>query len=178
MGPETADGQAAAERAAGLAERVAALEAQVAELQRVAAAASSPPRLRSFPGLGSSGGAPLHAPALLPAGRADAATGRSLESDIGSKVLSKVAVLLLLAGAAWFLKWAFDNRWIGASGRVLIGLAAGAGDHRVVRAFSPHGHTGVCVCAEGRGDGRAVSEFVGELPAPTTWSRRGSRWRR
>jgi uncharacterized membrane protein len=42
-------------------------------------------------------------------------------------VLSKIAVVLLLIGVAWFLKWAFDNRWIGAGGRVAAGLLAGAG---------------------------------------------------
>lgn len=51
----------------------------------------------------------------------------SIESRLGSQVLSKLAVILLLVGAAWFLKWAFDNRWIGPSGRILIGLAAGSG---------------------------------------------------
>jgi uncharacterized membrane protein len=50
----------------------------------------------------------------------------SLESQIGSKVLSKIAVVLLLIGAALFLKWAFDNRWVGAGGRVVAGLVAGA----------------------------------------------------
>jgi uncharacterized membrane protein len=51
---------------------------------------------------------------------------QSLESQFGTRVLSKVAVVLLLIGAAWFLKWAFDNRWIGPAGRVIAGLVAGA----------------------------------------------------
>lgn len=50
----------------------------------------------------------------------------SLENQLGAKVLSKVAIVLLLVGAAWFLKWTFDNHWIGATGRILIGLVAGA----------------------------------------------------
>lgn len=50
----------------------------------------------------------------------------SLESQLGAKVLSKVAILLLLVGAAWFLKWTFDNHWIGPAGRILVGLLAGA----------------------------------------------------
>jgi len=50
---------------------------------------------------------------------------QSLESQFGTRVLSKVAVVLLLIGAAWFLKWAFDNRWIGPTGRVVVGLIAG-----------------------------------------------------
>lgn len=60
-------------------------------------------------------------------GTKPAASTESLESRLGSRVLSKVAVVLLLAGAAWFLKWAFDNRWVGPTGRVFIGLLAGAG---------------------------------------------------
>jgi len=51
----------------------------------------------------------------------------SLESQFGTRVLSKVAIVLLLIGAAWFLKWAFENRWIGPAGRVVAGLVAGAG---------------------------------------------------
>ncbi len=68
-------------------------------------------------------------PGLAEEGREDAGPGRteSLESQLGSRVLSKVAVVLLLVGAAWFLKWAFENRWVGPTGRVLIGLLAGAG---------------------------------------------------
>jgi uncharacterized membrane protein len=50
----------------------------------------------------------------------------SLENQLGAKVLSKVAIVLLLVGAAWFLKWTFDNHWIGPLGRVLTGLVAGA----------------------------------------------------
>ncbi len=58
--------------------------------------------------------------------RGDGERTQSLESKLGSRVLSKLAVVLLLVGAAWFFKWAFDNRWVGQRGRVLIGLLAGA----------------------------------------------------
>ena len=51
----------------------------------------------------------------------------NFETRLGTAILSKVAVVLLLLGAAWFLKWAFDNRWIGPTGRVAAGLAAGVG---------------------------------------------------
>jgi uncharacterized membrane protein len=51
----------------------------------------------------------------------------SLESQLGTRVLSKIGVVLLLVGVAWFLKWAFDNRWIGPMGRVAAGLLVGAG---------------------------------------------------
>jgi uncharacterized membrane protein len=52
---------------------------------------------------------------------------RSLESRIGSQWFNRVGILAVLIAAAWFLKLAFDNHWIGPLGRVLIGLVAGAG---------------------------------------------------
>jgi uncharacterized membrane protein len=52
---------------------------------------------------------------------------RSLESRIGSQWFNRIGILAVLIAAAWFLKMAFDNHWIGPLGRVLIGLLAGAG---------------------------------------------------
>ncbi len=140
----------------GLSERVARLEAEVRTLlgdvaalrseRHVAAAqpAHPDPALTSAerpklsqPPLPSGERATFEAAAQEPvrqnAGASSAATvplrppEPSLESRLGSAVLSKVAVVLLLLGVAWFLKWAFDNRWIGPAGRVGAGLAAGAG---------------------------------------------------
>ena len=51
---------------------------------------------------------------------------RSLESRIGSQWFNRIGILAVLIGVAWFLKFAFDNHWIGPLGRVLIGLLAGA----------------------------------------------------
>jgi uncharacterized membrane protein len=51
----------------------------------------------------------------------------SLERKIASQWFNRIGILAVLIGMAWFLKLAFDNRWIGPLGRVLIGLAAGAG---------------------------------------------------
>jgi uncharacterized membrane protein len=50
----------------------------------------------------------------------------SLETRVGSQWFNRLGILALLIGIAWFLKMAFDNHWIGALGRVLIGLLAGA----------------------------------------------------
>jgi uncharacterized membrane protein len=52
---------------------------------------------------------------------------RSLESRIGSQWFNRIGILAVLIAAAWFLKLAIDNHWIGPAGRVLIGLVAGAG---------------------------------------------------
>ena len=48
-----------------------------------------------------------------------------LESRIGSHWLNRIGILALLIGISYFLKFAFDNNWIGATGRVAIGLIAG-----------------------------------------------------
>ncbi len=48
-----------------------------------------------------------------------------LESIIGRRGLGWAAVGLILFATAFFLKYAFDNRWIGELGRVTIGVTAG-----------------------------------------------------
>src|SRR5437660_8752109 len=57
------------------------------------------------------------APAMIP--EAD------LESRIGSHWLNRIGIAAVLVGVSYFLKYAFENNWIGPRGRVLIGLAAG-----------------------------------------------------
>jgi uncharacterized membrane protein len=52
---------------------------------------------------------------------------RSLENRIGSQWFNRIGILAVLIAAAWFLKFAVDNHWIGPLGRVLIGLVAGGG---------------------------------------------------
>jgi uncharacterized membrane protein len=48
-----------------------------------------------------------------------------LESIIGRRWIGWIAILLILFATAFFLKYAFDNRWIGELGRVSIGIAFG-----------------------------------------------------
>lgn len=50
-----------------------------------------------------------------------------LESRIGSHWLNRIGIAALLIGVSYFLKFAFDNNWIGPSGRVTIGMLAGIG---------------------------------------------------
>ncbi|GAB6181939.1 hypothetical protein JCM14036_32580 [Desulfotomaculum defluvii] len=49
----------------------------------------------------------------------------SLESLIGGKLLNRVGVIILLFGLAYFLKYSFDNQWIGELGRMVIGYLTG-----------------------------------------------------
>ncbi len=61
-------------------------------------------------------------PAVSPsAGQARA----DLESRIGSHWLNRIGITAVLIGVSYFLKFAFDNNWIGPAGRVAIGLLAG-----------------------------------------------------
>ncbi len=48
-----------------------------------------------------------------------------LESMIGRQWIGWIAVTLILFATAFFLKYAFDNRWIGEVGRVAIGTIFG-----------------------------------------------------
>ena len=48
-----------------------------------------------------------------------------LESRIGSHWLNRIGIAAVLIGVSYFLKFAFDNNWIGPAGRVTIGLLAG-----------------------------------------------------
>lgn len=50
-----------------------------------------------------------------------------IESMIGRRLVGWAAVLLILFATAFFLKYAFENRWIGELGRVAIGVAFGIG---------------------------------------------------
>ncbi len=67
------------------------------------------------------------APPLSPPPQASVGkqAGPDLESRIGSHWLNRIGITAVLIGVSYFLKFAFDNNWIGPSGRVAIGLLAG-----------------------------------------------------
>lgn len=49
----------------------------------------------------------------------------SFETEIGLKWLGRIGILALVFGVAFFLKYAFDNDWIGEAGRVAMGILSG-----------------------------------------------------
>ncbi len=59
--------------------------------------------------------------AAIPAPRSIDAT----ESFFGGRVLLAIGAFVLLLGVGFFIKYAFDNNWIGPMGRVAMGLIAG-----------------------------------------------------
>src|SRR5579863_6297517 len=92
-------------------------------------------------------------PMFQSAAPAAPADGRSLESRIGSQWLNRVGILAVLIGMAWFLKYAFDNHWIGPLGRVLIGLVAGAGLIAWSERFRSRGYAGFSYSLKAVGSG-------------------------
>src|SRR5262245_20663425 len=64
-----------------------------------------------------------------------------LESRIGSHWLNRIGIVAVLIGVSYFLKYAFDNDWIGPAGRVTIGLLAGVGVVVWSERFRSRGYT-------------------------------------
>jgi uncharacterized membrane protein len=54
-------------------------------------------------------------------------SAHQIESIIGRRWVGWIAISLILFATAFFLKYAFDNRWIGELGRVAIGITFGIG---------------------------------------------------
>jgi uncharacterized membrane protein len=134
-------------RVRNLERRIEGLEAALLRLMRMPPAAIEPPAAQTAPPpalaqaspetfAASVEPAPLVAappvppPAYQPAPAASESPlppEEGLEQLIGRRWLGWVAMALLFGAVAYFLKYAFENRWIGELGRVTIGVAAGLG---------------------------------------------------
>jgi uncharacterized membrane protein len=68
-------------------------------------------------------------PSQLPPSWARASTEEDggLEKKIGQYWLNLIGIVAVLIGVSYFLKYAFENNWIGPGGRIVIGLLAGVG---------------------------------------------------
>ncbi|MGA2420847.1 MAG: DUF2339 domain-containing protein [Candidatus Acidiferrum sp.] len=77
----------------------------------------SPPRVRPTPTAPHSSLAQIN---RLPSKPQD-----DLEQKIGQYWLNRIGIVAVLTGISYFLKYAFENNWIGPSGRVGIGLLSG-----------------------------------------------------
>lgn len=120
-----------------LRQRVAALTARVYRLEQAAGlppAVVAPPATKPAPTVEAPRPeVPAGPPTLSPAAPKVAARARavakeeSLESRIGAQWLNRIGIAAVLIGVSYFLKYAFDNNWIGPGGRIAIGLLAGIG---------------------------------------------------
>lgn len=94
-------------------EKITSLKAEVEQLKsRVAALENHSPKARPL----------ISKPTLDIKGYI---SKEGLESLIGGQLLNRVGIIVLLFGVAYFLKYSFDNRWIGELGRVVIGFIGG-----------------------------------------------------
>src|SRR5579863_8106721 len=123
-------------------ERKLEMDAQAAPETATASTSATPEAKTTLgapllPEVGRSGNVPVPPPPKPPEPRAPylivpPATHPSaaqpeidLESRIGSHWLNRIGIAALLIGVSYFLKFAFDNNWIGPAGRIAIGLIAG-----------------------------------------------------
>src|ERR1700694_1556866 len=93
--------------------RLAAIEARLAALE-----GKGTPSVRadfSRPGPAEAG----------PHTRPEPKPKRDLEGLIGGHWLNRIGIAAVLLGAAYFLKYAFENNWVGPQVRVIIGVACG-----------------------------------------------------
>lgn len=67
---------------------------------------------------------PVAAPPLAPGAKLPSQL--DLETVIAGRWLNRIGILALIFAVSFFLKYAFDNNWIGPRGRVGIGLLLGA----------------------------------------------------
>ena len=121
---------------AALERRVAGLEAALLRLMQTAPAApvaQPAPTIETrrpepdTPTIEPPAPAAAQPSSAAPAPVVKAPEGPRLEEIIGERWLGWVGIAVLLFGAAFALKYAFENRWIGELGRVMIGVAAGVG---------------------------------------------------
>lgn len=108
-----------------LAQRIAKLENELDELP--------PPAVDDAPGLETTGPMAVNIESIdnVSANTADRQGAsqvdqtQDLEFRIGGTWLNRVGVVAVVLGLAYFLKYSFDNQWIGPTARVLLGVLAG-----------------------------------------------------
>ncbi|MEX2221079.1 MAG: DUF2339 domain-containing protein [Candidatus Rokuibacteriota bacterium] len=114
------------ERIASLEDRLRGLAYRVWKLEGGPGAAipvESPPA-PAPPPIAESAPPPWVEPAP-PAPAAAPRPGLDLEQRIGARWATWVGIVVILVAVALFLKWAFDNEYLGPASRVALGLAAG-----------------------------------------------------
>ena len=96
--------------------------------QQASAFAASPPRTAApsaGPGMPPPGAA-KRTPAQPPGRRVfDTITSWDWDWLVGGNWLARIGIVALVIGVGFFLKLAFDNDWIGETGRVVLGIVGG-----------------------------------------------------
>ncbi len=125
MEPSQSDLEAIRRALAELTSRVYCIEQRL-RMEPQTSEASPPPPKPVAPALPEIQAAPFKPVEVLHRPSAAAAQPEiDLESRIGSHWLNRIGIAALLIGVSYFLKFAFENNWIGPAGRVAIGLISG-----------------------------------------------------
>ncbi|MGZ4809978.1 MAG: DUF2339 domain-containing protein [Thermoanaerobaculia bacterium] len=74
-------------------------------------------------------------------------TSANLESLIGAHWLNRIGIAAVLVGVAYFLKYAFENEWVGPAARIGIGIAIGVALLAWSERFHSRGYGGEDVTA-------------------------------
>ncbi len=53
--------------------------------------------------------------------------GPKIQEEVSGQLLGRIGIGAVIVGMAFFLKYAFDNNWIGPAGRVMVGVFLGIG---------------------------------------------------
>lgn len=105
-----------------LVKRLEALEADMVRIKKVLAVSRTHPHMVPEP---------VKPPAAPEARRVAAPQPPllkgSLENAIGTRWIGRIGMLAVIFGVAFFLKYSFDNRLIGETGRIILGIVAGTG---------------------------------------------------
>ena len=83
----------------------------------------APPVNRPQPVGAAAGAAGM--PGVPPAAPAQTSNPLNWEWLVGGNWLARIGILAVIIGVGFFLKLAFDNQWIGETGRVVLGLVIG-----------------------------------------------------
>jgi uncharacterized membrane protein len=95
-----------------------------------------PPSTTSAPSEPFSTSRPMFAGSVAPPEKEEG----ELEGKIGKLWLNRIGIIAILIGVSYFIKYAFDNGWIGPTGRVALGLLAGIGLIFWSERFRSRGH--------------------------------------
>jgi uncharacterized membrane protein len=133
--PESGSSPEAAETPASVSQQ---LEAAQRELRRLSAIVSLMndrlASLEALQGLAVPSARLTPPPTTVPSARlahptarakAKPAKPREWEQILGGNWLARIGVIALIIGVAFFLKYAFDNNWLGPLARVILGIVAG-----------------------------------------------------
>ncbi|HVH87843.1 MAG TPA: DUF2339 domain-containing protein [Terriglobales bacterium] len=98
------------------------------------------PRAPATPGPGQPAESSRMHPTAPTFSVAPAKEEEELEGQIGKLWLNRIGIIAILTGVSYFIKYAFDNGWIGPAGRVALGLLVGIGLIFWSERFRARGH--------------------------------------